>query len=196
MPAFGSEVLLAKDGTPQVDRVRAPGQAEQRIARVLGHLLCALITAFILRAQLLAGPQLSLFPLYALPIALATWVLGLRAGLLWSCCAVLSWAWAAARIYPQWPWWTEVVNSGTRLFCFLLVVHVAYIIQRYPRTTRRWLQGRIEICQGCRRVRAPSGDWVSGFVVPLPAETQGAVPKVCPDCAVRHYSTSPHARNS
>ena len=86
-------------------------------------LLCLALVAGVGAIDLLSGADVVFSVFYAVPIALATWVLGRRAGLLFSVVATILWATGDHYSLDQaWasgvPWW----NAAVRLAFFATVV--------------------------------------------------------------------------
>jgi diguanylate cyclase (GGDEF)-like protein len=86
-------------------------------------LLCLALVAGVGAVDLLAGSDVVFSVFYAVPIALATWVLGRRTGLLFSVVATILWAIGdRSSLHQSWasgvPWW----NAAVRLAFFAMVV--------------------------------------------------------------------------
>jgi diguanylate cyclase (GGDEF)-like protein len=84
----------------------------------------------------LTGAEASIAPLYLAPIALATWFVSLRAGLLLSALSAVVrlqdlWLVPHPSLHPFTPYWNAVVELG-----FFLVV--AFILSRLRTTTEHW----------------------------------------------------------
>jgi hypothetical protein len=84
----------------------------------------------------ITGAQVSIAPLYLVPIAVATWFVSLRAGLLLSGLSAVVrlqdlWLTTHHFSHPLIPYWNGVVEMG-----FFVVV--AYILSRLRSTTERW----------------------------------------------------------
>lgn len=138
------------------------------------------------------GFEISIFPLYALPIAFAVWCFGGWGGTATAVGSVFAWYWAdvaSGHVYTK-PW-IIYVNGGSRLVFFLFVaVTVSYMVNTVRRT-RAMLQaftGTLTVCTECQNVRDHDGYWwdFSGYL----REYGDAVilPKLCPDCARKTYA--------
>jgi len=113
----------------------APDRAEVRRLHVIAGTIAAVL--LIGAIDYVTGAEVSIAPLYLLPIALATWLVGLRAGLLLSGLSAvvrLQDLWLNGRHFshPLTPYWNGVVELG-----FFVVV--AYILSRLRTTTDHWV---------------------------------------------------------
>jgi len=89
------------------------------------RLLCVALVAGVGAADLLTGADIVFSIFYAVPIALATWVLGRASGLLFSVAATILWTVGDHHSLDQsWtsgvPWW----NAAVRLAFFAMVVSI------------------------------------------------------------------------
>ena len=138
------------------------------------------------------GYEVSVFALYALPIALSVRSMGTASGC-WV--AVLcAGVWIAADLgaghryaHP----WVMYWNALHRLFFFMCVVLVIHHTRASLKANARRLQafsGPLPICTQCDRIGSPNGYWqkFESYLV----EQGGAQPvhKVCPDCARQSYA--------
>jgi hypothetical protein len=157
------------------------------------HIALVLVTlALSVYIDVVTGYEVSVFLLYAIPVAIATRRLGNGAGLLTSLVATLLWVLAdvmSGHTYSR-PWFLYV-NAFNRLVCFFLAMATI----RYVTTQKSRLMARIDaftgdvpVCQSCHRIGADDGYW-------RPAESYLAEfgqaqihHKVCPDCARRAYA--------
>jgi diguanylate cyclase (GGDEF)-like protein len=83
------------------------------------------------------GIELRLYPLYVAPVALASWRLGLRAGLMMSLLALATWAGShllAGQSFPAWAW---ALNALAHLTAFAVVVLLVVFLQRSKTAERR-----------------------------------------------------------
>jgi diguanylate cyclase (GGDEF)-like protein len=102
------------------------------------HVIAGAIVAVLLIGAIdyVTGAEISIAPLYLLPIALATWTVSLRAGLLLSGLSAvvrLQDIWLASRHFshPLTPYWNGAVEIG-------FFVIVAAILSRLRTTTEHW----------------------------------------------------------
>lgn len=169
--------------------VQKPAARWSQVAVVLVTLA---LSAYI---DIVTGYEVSVFLLYAVPVALATRWLGKSAGLGMAALATLVWIWAdkaSGHNYSQ--AWFLYVNALNRMVCFLLTVAAI----RYV-TTQKGHQGEllarlqafsgdVPLCQQCHRVSDEDGYW-RPFDSYLTEFGQAHVlHKVCPDCARRAYA--------
>ncbi len=142
--------------------------------------------------DVVTGYEVSVFPLYALPIGLAVFFFGVQAGIAAAGAAGLAWVWAdvtTGHVYSK-PW-IIYVNAGSRLVLFLFVaLAVGNMVAtlRRARSPLRPLSGTLPVCAHCGKVADHDGYWweVREFL----REFGGAVTqsKLCPDCAHEAYA--------
>ena len=102
------------------------------------HVVAGGIAAVILIGAIdyITGAEASIAPLYLVPIALATWFVGLRVGLLLAGLSAVVrlqnlWLTSHHYVHPFTPYWNGIVELG-----FFVVV--AYILARLRTTTEYW----------------------------------------------------------
>lgn len=143
------------------------------------------------------GYEISIFPLYALPIALTVRFFGIGAGMAAAGLAALLWMWAdiaAGHVYSQ-PWIMYVNSAGRLLFFLFVALAVGYMIgnRRRARSQLRNFSGTLPVCTACSRVRDRNGYWwdVQSYL----REFGGALTraKLCPDCAHEAYVPDEHS---
>jgi hypothetical protein len=131
------------------------------------------------------GVEISVFPVYALPIAAAVWSHGVRGGLILS--AVCTLAWTVANLqHPYSAQWILFSNALMRAAFFVLVAVTAALIKRDPIDLRRPISAtlvELDVCNSCKRVRDEERYWCP--VEDYLAEHNHAEVKhkLCPDCA-------------
>ena len=113
----------------------APEGAEVRRLHVVAGAIAAVL--LIGAVDYITGAEVSIAPLYLLPIAFATWLVGLRAGLLLSGLSAVVrlqdlWLTSHHFSHPLTPYWNGLVELG-----FFVVV--AYILSRLRTTTDHWV---------------------------------------------------------
>ena len=171
--------------TPNARTVSLKKQAA-RVVLVLGAMaLCGVV-------DYVTGIELSVFVLYAIPIAMATRFFGSRTGMAMSVLATGIWM-AVDRLgghqYSQaWIWY---VNAFNRMACFVFAVWAISYFQAKQHALKQRIKafnGPIPICTQCRRLGAQDGYWwqIESYL----QEFGGAQPhhKVCPDCARHAYA--------
>lgn len=140
-----------------------------------------------------SGYEVSVFVLYAFPIAYAAWTLGRVPGLIVAILSTAAWRWAdlaAGHVYTR-PWigW-EKAGTGFVLFAFIAFsFDVFHRTQERDRQRLRDLETILPICTVCHRIRNEKGEWVD-FEAHLRAHV-AANPRrpTCVDCAGAKYMT-------
>lgn len=170
---------------------------QNRLHELLKFGLVAASLALVGYIDVLTGYEVSVFPLYALPVALAAWLSGAWAGTATSMIATAIWAWAdlaTGHVYSK--TWILYVNGGARLAFFLFVaLAVAYMIGnlRRARSQLQNFSGTLAVCTACSRVRDRDEYWweVQAYL----REYGGALTqaKLCPECAHEAYVTDRHS---
>lgn len=138
------------------------------------------------------GFEISVFPLYALPIGFAAWYFSGWTGVATAIGSCFVWYWAdvlSGHVYTE-PW-VIYVNGGSRLVFFLFVALTVSYMEGTLRRARAKLQafsGMLPVCTDCRKIGDHQGYWweFSAYL----RENGGAViqPKLCPDCARKNYA--------
>lgn len=93
-------------------------------------ILCSILVVFFAVVDYITGPDLSVFIFYLIPVFIATWLLGNRAGILfsllsasvWSLSDILSFRVYSHAIIPYW-------NLLTELLFFLIVVYLLVVLK-------------------------------------------------------------------
>ena len=135
------------------------------------------------------GFDLSLFALYALPIAFAVLLIGLGAGLLTALASTVIWAVsdvASGHVYDH--NWMLYVNALHRLVFFLLCVYFVAKCQASYQTAPH--RTAISECTQCQRVRLGRGTWGTNasYIERQAGPNRLRYQKVCPDCARKFYA--------
>src|SRR5512147_1130606 len=100
--------------------------SQERIFQLLKGGLVAASLCLVGYVDVVTGYEVSVFPLYALPIGLAVFFFGVQAGIAAAGAAGLAWAWAdvtTGHVYSK-PW-IIYFNAGSRLVFFLFVALAA-----------------------------------------------------------------------
>lgn len=163
-------------------------------ARKIFELLFALVLlAVIAWFDYITGYEISVFVLYAIPIAWIAWSLNLAWGLSFSLFGTAAWRWAdfasGHRYSRSWIGWEKAL-TGLILFAF-----IAFSFNFFKKTLHRGkqkvkqLEGILPICMVCHRIRDEKGDW--GDLDAYLRTHSDAEPerKVCPDCGGAKYLT-------
>jgi hypothetical protein len=144
--------------------------------------------------------ELSLIPLYALPIGLAVWFFGVWVGLAIAGIAALTSAWTDVGASPIYPEPAMVyLTAGSRLIFFLVIVlAVEYGARTLRRKRGRWPfhSPAFQVCAECGKVRNQDGYWESADGRPLETRDPMAHAKLCPDCARKAYAASGEPNSS
>jgi hypothetical protein len=168
----------------------APGRLQAGRVRPLVLVVASL--ALVGYIDRVTGYEVSVFLLYAVPVAMATRWLGTAAGLLTAMAATGVWVWAdVASGHTYSKAWILYVNAFNRMVFFVLTVAaIRYMVGRHRSLLRRLsaFTGTQPVCTQCHHVAGHDGYWRS-FEDHL-AEFGGATiqHKVCPDCARRGYA--------
>jgi hypothetical protein len=165
---------------------------ESRYYRPYAGGLCLAGTVAVAWFDYLSGYEISIFPLYAIPVGFMTWAIGTGEGALLALTSAALW-WAADHmagdVYSA--VWIGYVNAAARAVFFLFVVLAFSYGRRTVEVVRRQarsLTGPVPVCTRCRRLCDPDGHW-SDFESYLRTHTTARpFAKVCPDCARRVYA--------
>jgi len=165
--------------------------SQERFLQLLKGGLVAALLGLVGYVDLVTGYEISVFPLYVLPISLAVLFFGVPAGVAAAGAAGLVWTWAdvaAGHAYSK-PW-IIYVNAGSRLVLFLFIALAAgnmVTALRRARSPLRSFSGTLPVCAHCGKVADHDGYWweFREFL----REFGGAVTqsKLCPDCAHEAY---------
>ena len=143
-------------GTLDPWEARGPDELRARRRRVTA--LVVAFAALILAADYANAPFVRLPPIFVVPVALASWLIGLTLGV------VLAILLPAVRLLyfvlvfrPPWVA-AELVNGAVQVGVLLLV---AYLVSRTARRTRevRLLKSFLPICLYCQKIRDADGHW-------------------------------------
>lgn len=138
-----------------------------------------------------AGLELSVLPLYILPLALATTRFGLGAGLWAAGAASLVWCFADINHGYSHEWFRWVNVAGRAVMFSVAVLGVAWLSER---TSGRALPGvrrseSVALCAGCHAVRTASADdWMAPADFLSEEAALEVHRKLCPVCAQRRFS--------
>ncbi|MES2695337.1 MAG: hypothetical protein V4773_17810 [Verrucomicrobiota bacterium] len=167
-----------------------------RFARPLLALFLLSLLAGMAYFDVASGHEISVFPLYSIPIGLFAWCFGPWTGFGAALLSTVLWHWAdstSGHVYSE--YWISYVNALSRLTFFLLVVLTLSRVKRtidHSRQKLRAFSGPLPMCTHCRKIGTADGYWqeVQEYI----AANSDAVPKpkVCPDCARHHYHQCSH----
>lgn len=160
---------------------------------VRSWLLALLLLLLVAWVDWRSGYEISVFVLYAFPIAFAAWNAGRIAGLAFAVLSTVAWRWAdyaAGHVYShRWIAWEKTLTG------FVLFAFVAFSFDFFRRSQDRDrqrlrdLETILPICTVCHRIRNEKGEWVD-FEAHLRAHV-AANPRrpTCVDCAGAKYMT-------
>jgi hypothetical protein len=137
------------------------------------------------------GYEISVYALYAFPIAWITWWLDLFWGLLFSFFASAAWLWAdfadGHRYAHAWiPWERAVMN-------LLVFAFIAFSFHQFKRNLAsksrkvKQLEGILPVCISCNRISDANGRWTDLDSYLREHSNAQAESRLCPDCAGARY---------
>jgi hypothetical protein len=164
------------------------------VGKFLGACVVAACLGFVAWIDLTTGFEITVLPLYALPIGLAARVFGSRAALMTAGASAATWAWAdiaAGHVYSK-PWMLWF-NAGARLVLFILL---AMLVRDMLAATNRVRRSRasaspLPVCAQCGKVRDGDGYWwtLRDYTREHPDERLPS--RICPDCAREVHARVP-----
>ena len=138
-----------------------------------------------------SGYEISVYALYAFPIAWIVWTVSMAWGMVLSILASAAWLWAdfADNHHYSHAWipWERAVMNGA------IFVFIAFSFDFFKRNlaskTRqvRELEGILPICIACNRISDPSGRWTDLDTYLRENSEAKPEPRLCPDCAGARY---------
>jgi low affinity Fe/Cu permease len=164
------------------------------VGKFLGACVVAACLGFVAWIDLTTGFEITVLPLYALPIGLAARVFGSSAALMAAGASAAAWAWAdaaAGHVYSKsWILW---FNAGARLVVFILL---AVLVRNTLAATSRARRPRapaphLPVCTQCGRVRDRDGYWwtLRDYIREHPDERTPF--RICSDCARQVHARVP-----
>ncbi len=154
----------------------------------LRHILFALVLlALVAWLDLVTGPEISVFPLYILPLLWAVWHANLTIGLWLSLLAALVRRWIdyhEGHSYSNWWIFWEVGLASLTTYAFVVFsFHIFKRGRKIDHERIRRLEEMLPLCPACRRVRNHNGDWTgleACLREPMPGPPEC---RLCPECA-------------
>ncbi len=139
----------------------------------------------------MTGYEISVYALYAFPIAWVVWCVSLSWGVILSLLATIAWFWADAADQHHYahawiPWERAVMN-------LMIFVFIAFSFERFKRNLAsknrkvKQLQGILPICIACNRISDAKGDWTDLDSYLREHSEAQPEPRLCPDCAGSRY---------
>jgi hypothetical protein len=114
--------------------------------------------------QIQLGYEVSLFPLYMLPIAALTWSFGLPGAFFSVLLATGLWYWGNVLTGYTYAFeWTRFYNTGARGAVFLMVAVFFILFKRVVEQHRRRMEAMralLNVCHGCGSVQGSDGKWI------------------------------------
>jgi hypothetical protein len=137
------------------------------------------------------GYEISVYALYALPIAWIVWTVSLTWGVFLSGLATACWLWADYadnhHYAHAWiPWERAAMN-------WLVFMFIAFTFDRFKKDLAnkarqvKQLEGILPICIACNRISDGSGHWTDLDTYLREHSEAKTDPRICPDCAGARY---------
>lgn len=145
-------------------------------------------------AQLKLGYEVSLFPLYMLPIAALSWRFG-GAGAFFSV-ALATGLWYWGNILSGYDYsytWTRYYNAGVRALLFaavgIFIILFKRVIQQH-RIRMEAMRALLNVCHGCGSVQGSMGEWIPFDQLSV---TRARPLCECPECTKAAQGTGSRA---
>lgn len=139
----------------------------------------------------ITGYDVSVYALYAFPIAWVVWVVNMTWGVVLSAAASAAWIWADFADHHAYTHaWIRWERGFMNLFVF---VFIAFSFERFKRNLAsknrkvKQLQGILPICIACNRISDASGRWIDLDTYLREHSEAQPEPRLCPDCAGSRY---------
>jgi hypothetical protein len=137
------------------------------------------------------GYEISVYALYAFPIAWIVWTVSMTWGVVLSLLASAAWLWADFADNHQYahawiPWERAVMN-------FLVFLFIAFSFDRFKQNIAnksrkvKQLEGILPICIACNRISDAKGNWTDLDTYLREHSEAKPDPRLCPDCAGARY---------
>jgi len=150
-----------------------------------------LLLGFVVWLDYVTGYEISVYALYALPIAWIVWSVNLAWGVALSALATAAWLWADfADGHPYSHSWIRWERAGMNLIVF---VFIAFSFDRFKRNLASknrkvtQLQGILPICIACNRISDANGNWTDLDTYLRQNSEARPEPRLCPECAGSRY---------
>jgi hypothetical protein len=176
-----SRTLLGK-----LDPWQARGPVERRTRERRMLALVVALAALILALDYASAPFVRWPPLFVVPVALASWLIGPRLGVVLAILLpAVRYLYFVLVFKPPWVG-AELVNSAIQLGVLLLV---AYLVSRTARQARevRLLKSFLPICVYCQKIREADGHWRRLDHYMLEHTQIRFSHGWCPDCEREHF---------
>jgi hypothetical protein len=166
-------------------------------------LVAATLVATLLIAVLdyLTGTEFSFFVFYFIPVGIASWGLGRRAGLLTAGGCAVAWLLVDMASGHAYGWWlNRYLDTGIRLVAYVvLAASIAAVRESLVRERAitaelqealdnvRQLRGLIPICAACKNIRNDEGYWERIETYIRDHSEAEFSHGICPECEKRLY---------
>ena len=173
---------------PDLRKNHKTGATLSAFAHPTGILTLVLIVGWI---DYITGYEVSVFPLYGLPIALSVWYFGFAGGVIG--CGLCALAWVLADYFTGHTYsleWVRWVNASARLIYFVFVTITFLYLRRTVTESDqrlRTISTLLPVCMQCHKVVDADGHWVSMQEFIADQTHAHFRPKICPDCARHDY---------
>lgn len=149
----------------------------------------------------LTGTEFSFFVFYFIPVGIASWGLGRRAGMLTAAGCAAMWLAVEMASGHAYAWWlNRYLDTGIRLVAYLVLAAVIAAVRESLRRERalsaelqealdnvRQLRGLIPICASCKNIRNDDGYWERIEVYIRDRSEADFSHGICPECEKRLY---------
>jgi hypothetical protein len=157
---------------------------------------CSIALAFLFLAivtwlDYATGYEISVFALYAFPIAGIVWAVNMAWGVVLSVLASAAWLWADFADGHNYPHaWIRWERASMNLVVF---VFIAFSFARFKRNLARknrqvkQLEGILPVCISCNRISDAHGHWTDLDTYLRAHSNAQPESRLCPDCAGSRY---------
>jgi hypothetical protein len=139
----------------------------------------------------ITGSEISVYALYAFPIAWVVWSMNLAWGVVLSVLASAAWLWADfadGTTYPH--GWIRWERGGMNLVVFAFIAfsfdHFKSNLARKNRQVKV-LEGILPVCISCNRISDAQGHWTDLDTYLRAHSNAQPESRLCPDCAGSRY---------
>jgi len=154
-------------------------------------LLAFLLLGFVAWLDFRTGYEISVYALYAFPIAWIVWSVNMAWGVLLSTLATAAWLWADfadGHIYAHnWIRWERAVMN------LVVFIFIAFSFARFKRNLAsknrkvKQLEGILPVCIACNRISDAQGNWTDLDTYLRAHSDAQPEPRLCPECAGSRY---------
>jgi hypothetical protein len=134
--------------------------------------------------QMQLGYEVSLFPLYMLPVAAMSWRFGVPGAIISVALATGLWFWGNLLTGFSYTYqWTLYYNAGARAVVFVMAAVFFILFKRVIEQHRRRMEAMralLNVCHGCGSVQGSDGQWIPFERLTVLERRQTCE---CPQCA-------------